>query len=188
MPRRRKTKSKRKQTAILHNCGIAAWRRAAAEYLRRGRFIHLPKKGTEEHAAMKARQKELMPVVQKEIDLLIINEKLEEKLRKKMHNRKRQKEIARLSNERTLKREAARLNGTLSDCSDTDTDLDMGEHIPSPDYDDADDDIVTEDRNNAIESAQESITGSDLENEVECIMTDDSDMSSDDFDLDIDWL
>jgi hypothetical protein len=93
MPRRRKAKSKRKQDAIRHNCGIAAWRQAASEYLRKGKFIHLPKKGTEEHAIMKRRQKELMPIVQKEIDELILKEKEEEKKRKLSNASKRQAEV-----------------------------------------------------------------------------------------------
>lgn len=127
MPRRRKPKSKRKQDAIRHNCGIAAWRRAAAEYLRRGRFVHLPKKGTPEHTAMKQRQKELMPIVQKEIDIMIQKEREEERQRKHANARRRELEIAELARRREEKRALARLNGTLSDCSDTDTDLDIGE-------------------------------------------------------------
>jgi hypothetical protein len=89
MPRRKRPKSKRKQDAIRHNAGIAAWRRAAAEYLQKGTFMHLPKKGTAEHAAMKVRQKQLLPEVQTEIDMLIIKENEEERQRKKLNKIKR---------------------------------------------------------------------------------------------------
>jgi hypothetical protein len=65
---KRRSKSKHKQSAIRNNCGIAAWRLAAAEHLRKGKFIHLPKRGTPEHAAMRARQQELLPVVRAQIE------------------------------------------------------------------------------------------------------------------------
>lgn len=96
MPRIRKTKSKRKQDAIRHNVGIAAWRRAAAEYLRKGKFQHLPKKGTPEHATMRKRQQELIPLVQKEIDAMIKVEQKEARERKQANAVKRRREVARL--------------------------------------------------------------------------------------------
>jgi hypothetical protein len=65
---KQRQKSKQKQQAIRRNAGIAAWRMAAAEYLRKGNFMHLPKRGTPEHAAMRARQAELVPVVRKQIE------------------------------------------------------------------------------------------------------------------------
>jgi hypothetical protein len=64
----RQPKSKQKQQAIRRNAGIAAWRMAAAEYLRKGNFMHLPKRGTPEHAAMRDRQMQLIPFVRKQID------------------------------------------------------------------------------------------------------------------------
>lgn len=60
-------KSKRKQDAIKNNAGIVAWRMAAAEYLRRGSFVHLPKRGTDEHLLMKERQRELIPIARQQI-------------------------------------------------------------------------------------------------------------------------
>jgi len=94
MPRHRKTKSKRKQDAIRHNVGIAAWRRAAAEYLRKGKFQHLPKKGTTEHAEMRARQQALIPILQLEIDVLVATEKKVEQARKQANTLKRKREVA----------------------------------------------------------------------------------------------
>ena len=60
-------KSQRKQDAIKNNAGIVAWRMAAKEYLRRGSFIHLPKRGTPEHLLMKRRQRELIPIARQQI-------------------------------------------------------------------------------------------------------------------------
>lgn len=64
---KRRSKSRHKQSAIRHNCGIAAWRLAAAEHLKKGKFVHLPKRGTPEHAAMRIRQRELLPAVRAQI-------------------------------------------------------------------------------------------------------------------------
>lgn len=139
MPRKKKTKSKRKQDAIRHNCGIAAWRMAAAEYLRKGKFIHLPKKGTPEHAEMKVRQKELMPVVQQQIDEMIKVEKQEELVRKKAHNAKRDKEIRRVQRRKAKEAKQKDVKGVDKldgydddDNADVDiTDVDMTDVVSS---------------------------------------------------------
>jgi hypothetical protein len=97
MPRKKKVKSKRKQDAIRHNAGIAAWRKAAAEYLRTGTFVHLPRKGTQEHEKMLKRQAALLPVVKIEIAAMIKREKEVDCQRRKATAAKHQREIARLS-------------------------------------------------------------------------------------------
>jgi hypothetical protein len=95
MPRKKRPKSKRKQDAIKRNTGIAAWRRAAAEYLLKGKFIHLPKVGTPEHAKMVKRQQQLIPVVKKEIDKIIADEMEEKRKARILNQQKRIKEVAR---------------------------------------------------------------------------------------------
>jgi hypothetical protein len=97
MPRKKKVKSKRKQDAIRHNAGIAAWRKAAAEYLRTGSFVHLPRKGSKEHEKMLQRQAALLPVVKIEIAEMIKREREEDCQRRKVTAAKRQREIARLN-------------------------------------------------------------------------------------------
>jgi hypothetical protein len=143
MPRRRKPKSKRKQDAIRHNCGIAAWRRAASEYLRKGKFIHLPKKGTEEHARMKARQKELIPVVQKEIDEMIAKEKEVERSRKLENAKRMEIEIA-IIKKRKL-HEQAEKKPQLETNYDTDSKLDKESNITTDVTMDTEEELVSSD-------------------------------------------
>jgi hypothetical protein len=118
MPRRRKPKSKRKQDAIRHNCGIAAWRRAAAEYLTKGAFVHLPMRGTPAHAAMKKRQKELIPIVNKEIAIMIEEEKKEEKKKKMINAQKRRDEVEWLAKKKSKENLDVRLAITPQDVTD----------------------------------------------------------------------
>jgi hypothetical protein len=82
----KRLKSKHKQDAIRRNCGIAAWRLAAAEYLRKGSFVHLPKKGTSEHATMRRRQMELLPFVTKQIQANTALAQEKKRVKRKAHN------------------------------------------------------------------------------------------------------
>ena len=84
----RSGKSRHKQNSIRQNFGIAAWRRAAAEYLKKGQFIHLPKRGTPEHVAMRLRQKELIPVVRREIEAQLAKEGIEHRVVRAARNKR----------------------------------------------------------------------------------------------------
>lgn len=121
MPRRKRQKSQKKQQAIRRNVGIAAWRRAAAEYLRKGKFVHLPKKGTKEHTEMKLRQKELMPVLQAEINELVKKEQAESKRRKLAQRRRRKRKIEQMRQE-AAEKEAA---GEKKKAEEVDSDEEM---------------------------------------------------------------
>jgi hypothetical protein len=123
MPRKKKVKSKRKQDAIRHNAGIAAWRKAAAEYLRTGRFVHLPRKGSPEHEKMLKRQADLLPLVKIEIAAMIKREKEEDRQRRQANAAKHQREIARLK--------AARVIQPIDILPDTKRDIPMADLVLS---------------------------------------------------------
>jgi hypothetical protein len=107
----RQPKSKQKQQAIRRNAGIAAWRMAAAEYLRKGNFTHLPKRDTPEHAAMRDRQAQLLPIVRKQIE----EEARIEAAEQALVRLKRNKCIQRAADARELKRrEDAFMNHTTT--------------------------------------------------------------------------
>lgn len=62
MPRTKKPKNEKKQNAMSQNTAIQAWREAAKAlgYLSPGKFAAIPLKGTPEHAAIKAKQQEII--------------------------------------------------------------------------------------------------------------------------------